>query len=149
MQNLISASLSNQDYQDVLKAIKTIKSKLPFLLKLDDEEKSSISKMGSHQEAFVEKALQYGKNMPQLLPVLVDIDELKRDLELYKQVNQIFKELKELTDFVDDTRYAVSSDAFTVATTIFNVAKMGAKFGKPDPKLNEIVFELEKLHKGK
>lgn len=43
----ISAALSQQDVDDVKAAIKTIESKLPFLVVLTSDEKKGLFKLGS------------------------------------------------------------------------------------------------------
>lgn len=55
--NRISASLSQADRDAVMKAIATIREKLPFLVDLTTEERRSLPKMGDKSRAFVSKAL--------------------------------------------------------------------------------------------
>ena len=51
--NRISASLSQADRDAVMKAIATIREKLPFLVDLTTEERRSLPKMGDKSRAFV------------------------------------------------------------------------------------------------
>jgi hypothetical protein len=61
----ISATFSTKDQQDVLDAINTIRTKLPFLIDLTIEERRFLPKMGDKSRAFVSQALTVAEQNPQ------------------------------------------------------------------------------------
>jgi len=59
--NLLSVSIDSIAMDTILQSITTIKSQLPFLLKLSPSERQGYSRMGDKSLAFVEKALSYAE----------------------------------------------------------------------------------------
>ncbi|MCY7320900.1 MAG: hypothetical protein LH660_03640 [Phormidesmis sp. CAN_BIN36] len=125
--NQISASLTQADREAVLAAVATIKEKLPFLLDLTAEERRSLPKMGDKSRAFVGKALEVAKQNPDFLPRSFDLDEMKRDVELFESLYPIFLALTQLQDLVDDRVVGVGSDAYAAALLVYNFAKASGK----------------------
>jgi hypothetical protein len=57
-QNLVSATLSAEDFAAVLAALDTIAAKLPILRGLTAEERRSLPRMGDKSVAFVNQCLR-------------------------------------------------------------------------------------------
>lgn len=129
MQNLIQGTISSSDLNDVVNAIKTIESKLPFLIGLTIEQRKSLLKLGDKSIPFVEKVLQYAESNPDLVPPYTDLQELQRDIELTKKLNVILRPLSKITEKVDDSIMAAGSDAFQAALTFYNSARGAADAG--------------------
>ncbi len=125
--NQISATLTQTDREAVLAAVATIREKLPFLLDLTAEERRSLPKMGDKSRAFVSKALEVARQNPDFLPRSFDLDEMKRDVELFESLYPVFLALTQLQELVDDTVVAVGSDAYAAALLIYNFAKASGK----------------------
>jgi len=127
MTNQISATLTQTDRDAALAAIATLKEKLPFLIDLTTEERRSLPKMGDKSRAFVGKALEVARQNPDFLPRSFDLDEMKRDVDLFESMYPIFLALTQLQELVDDTVVAVGSDAYAAALLIYNFAKASGK----------------------
>lgn len=85
-ENRISASLAPADKEAVMQAIATIREKLPFLVDLTPEDRRTMLKMGDKSRAFVSKALQVATQNPNFLPRYFDLEEMRRDLEIYEDL---------------------------------------------------------------
>ena len=121
--NRISAALTQADRDTVMMAISTIKSKLPFLVDLTAEERKALPKMGDKSQAFVTKALEVATQNPDFLPRAFDLDEMRRDVELFEKMYPIVVALSQLQELVDDTTMAAGSEAYAAALQVYHYAK--------------------------
>ena len=119
----LSSTLSQDDRDAIASAIATIETHLPFLIDLVTEERAALPKMGDKTRAFVEKAYEVGATNPDFLPRWFDVDEMRKDLELFQDLNRISMTLTQLQDLIDDTCMLAGSEAYTAALTVYNSAK--------------------------
>ncbi len=136
--NQISATMTPADREAVLAAVATIKAKLPFLMNLTPEQRKSLPKMGDKSQAFVNKALEVATQNPDFLPRSFDLDEMKRDVELFQALYPVFLALTQLQEAVDDTVIAVGSDAYAAALLVYNFAKANGKGTGLDAVIDEM-----------
>ena len=129
--NRVSATMSQQDLTDVKSALDLISSKLPFLIGLNESERKHLPKINRDNKLFVEDALMVGKLNPTLLPSFVDIVELQKDLDLYRQLSEIILPLSELFSSVRDTQMQAGSEAYSASLAIYRMTTMAAKAGVP------------------
>ena len=121
--NRVSAALSPEDRQAVMEAIQTIRTKLPFLIDLDKDERASLPRMGDKSRAFVVKALEVAIQNSDFLPRSFDIEEMQKDVELFEAIYPIWQALTQLCELVDDTKVALGSEAYVAALLVYNYAK--------------------------
>jgi hypothetical protein len=121
--NLVSATLSPQDRDEILVAIATIKTKLPFLLTLTPEESKSLSRLGDKSRAFTAKALEIALQQSDFLPRALDIQEFQQDLALFEALYPITVALTQLAELVNDTTAVAGSEAYGAARIVYNYAK--------------------------
>ncbi len=138
LENRVSASLTPEDKQAVMDAIKTIREKLPFLVNLNPEERRSLPKMGDKSRAFVKKAAEVAQQNEGILPRAFDLEEMVRDVQLSEDIFPILVALTQLHELVDDTYMAVGSEAYTGALLVYNSAKMNNFVGGLDEALDEL-----------
>ncbi|PHJ64158.1 hypothetical protein VF14_11330 [Nostoc linckia z18] len=120
----ISAILEQTQRDALLQAIATIKEKLPFLIDLTTEERQALPKMGDKSRAFVSKALEVATQNPEFLPRSFDLEEMRKDVQLFEALYPLLLSLTQLQELVDDTTLAVGSEAFTAALQVYNYAKV-------------------------
>ena len=140
----ISAPLSQQDVTDIKAAIKTIESKLPFLVVLTPDEKSSLFKLGAKSVDFVDGALNASKNFPDILPKNFAATEFEKDALLFKAISDIIQPLASLTQKVDDTFTAVGSEALGEALQVYGHVQNAAPV---TPGLQPIAQQLSERFK--
>ena len=143
MSNYVSASLSDENKAKALELITQLKALFPFGLKFTPEQRKTMTRIDDARLPFTEKALQFGSQEPRIVPPYTDLDELSRDLMLYKSMAQIERELLSLTETIVDTRVAAGTDAYQASLSIYNSAKGAAKNGIPGTQ--SIVDDLKKL----
>lgn len=119
----ISATLAQKEKDAVLQAIATIKEKLPFLIDLSAEERKALPKMGDKSRAFVGKALEVATQNPEFLPRSFDLEEMRKDVQLFEALYPLLLSLTQLQELVDDTSLAVGSEAYAAALQVYNYAK--------------------------
>ncbi|MDX2214356.1 MAG: hypothetical protein SFY66_13785 [Oculatellaceae cyanobacterium bins.114] len=114
----ISAALTQSDRNAVMDAVATIKAKLPFLIDLNAVERKALPKMGDKSRAFVSKALEVATQNPDFLPRSFDLEELRKDVQLFEALYPIMVALTQLSELVDDTSLAVGSEAYPSLVTL-------------------------------
>jgi hypothetical protein len=138
--NRVSAILTAKDRQDVMNAIATIKEKLPFLIDISLEERRSLPRMGDKSRAFVSKALEVAIQNPDILPRSFDIEEMRKDAELFESLYGIWQSMIQLCELIDDTKLAVGSEAYVAALLVYNYVKINRK----DMGLDDVLDDLAK-----
>ena len=101
--------------------------------------------MGDKSIAFVEKAFEFAKKQPDLVPPYLIVDELGRDFELAKQLKKLLDFLKPFYEKVSDTFLAVCSEAFFGARVFYHSSKYASKANVPGS--DAIARELQKRFK--
>jgi hypothetical protein len=124
MNNRVSASLGAQERQEILQAIALIKDKLPFLLSLTTEERKAMPKMGDRNMPFVKKALEAATQNPDFLPRAFEVEELRKDIELFEALYPLVIAFSQLQDALHDTYITVGSEAYSASLKIYNYAKV-------------------------
>jgi hypothetical protein len=123
----ISVTLSEQDIEQVKAAFATIQKTLPFLVNLTAEERRRLLKMGDKSLAFVSNSLTLAQANPDILPASFDLAEFVRDYRLMIVLTEFLFSLRQLTEQVDDTLMAVSSEAMSSSLGVYDYIKMAAK----------------------
>jgi hypothetical protein len=123
----ISAQLSDTDLQEIKTALATIEAKLPFLVHLTVDERRKLVKMGNKSLAFVSNSLTAAQSNPDILPASFDLGEFIRDYQLATTLTEVNLRLQQLSEKVDDTLMAVSSEAMTSSLTVYDYVKTAAK----------------------
>ncbi|MGA7936587.1 MAG: hypothetical protein WCA35_23735 [Kovacikia sp.] len=90
-------------------AVGTIKAKLSFLVDLSAEERKALPKMGDKSRAFVSKALEVATQNPDFLPRSFNLEELRKDVQLFEALYPLLLSMTQLQELLDDTcwRWAV------------------------------------------
>ncbi|MEH2263190.1 hypothetical protein [Nostoc sp.] len=119
----ISATFAQTEKEAVLQAIATIKEKLPFLVDLSADDRKTLPKMGDKSRAFVSIALEVATQNPEFLPRSFDLEEMRKDVQLFEALYPVLLSLTQLQELVDDTSLAVGSEAYAAALHVYNYAK--------------------------
>ena len=127
--NLLSVSIDSIAMDTILQSITTIKSQLPFLLKLSPSERQGYSRMGDKSLAFVEKALSYAEGNPHLVPPYLKVPEFRKDWELTKSLTKVMQPLQSLIEALDDTLMVAGNESYAASLVFYNSAKRAADNG--------------------
>ena len=137
-ENRVSASISAESGAAIKAAIQTIKDNLPFLLDLTPSERRRMLKLGDRSLGFVVGTLGVATENQDFLPRSFDVDEMKRDVELYQTLEDISRSLTQLQELVEDTKMAVGSEAYAQALVVYKYAQ-NSSLGSG---LDEVVDDL-------
>jgi hypothetical protein len=121
--NRISAVLPQADVDAVMAAITTMKQKLPFITDLTADERKMMPKLGDKSRAFVEKALELATQNQGFLPRDFDVEEMRKDVTLFKSMYAIQQALTKMSEQVNDTVTAAGSEAYVAALLVYNYAR--------------------------
>ncbi|MDX2096377.1 MAG: hypothetical protein SFW36_01255, partial [Leptolyngbyaceae cyanobacterium bins.59] len=103
----ISATMTQADRDAVMDAVATIKAKLPFLVDLSPDDRKALPKMGDKSRAFVSKALEVATQNPDFLPRSFNLEELRKDVQLFEALYPLLLSMTQLQELLDDTCLAV------------------------------------------
>ncbi len=129
--NRISATLSAANLTAVLAAIDTIKTLMPFLVALTDEQRRELVRIGDKGQGFNEKVAGYMASHPQFTPNYVEAAEVTKDRTLDGQVLQVLTRLRPLCVNVEDTHLVINSDIQMANLGYYNNVAQAAKRGQP------------------
>ncbi|NJL39284.1 MAG: hypothetical protein HC840_18455 [Leptolyngbyaceae cyanobacterium RM2_2_4] len=136
--NRVSASLSPAEQQDVMDAIATIVQNLSFLVDLGPEERRGMAKLGDRNRAFTRKALEIATQNPDFLPRSFDLEEMRRDFELFEALQPMLLALTRLRELIDDTAVAAGNEAYESALEVYRYAKANGRVAGLDNLVDEM-----------
>ena len=129
--NRVSASLTDADITAIQAAITTIRSKLPFLVSVSNQERLEMPKLGDKTMGFEEKCAAYMASNPEFLPGYVQIAEVTKDRALLARFMQFWTHLTTLCEEVSDTKLVIGSEIYMADLGYYGNARQGAKRGLP------------------
>jgi hypothetical protein len=144
MANQISAQLTDEDLNEVLQAIATIRQKLPFLVKLSADDKKKTPMLDDGRIPFASKALDYASREASISPNPMLLEEAMIDSNLFGKLQTVDRELARLSEMVSDTRMLAGAELYEFARIVYKMSKISASLDVPGTK--SIVDDLGKLY---
>jgi hypothetical protein len=83
--------------------------------------------MSDGTEPFVSKVLDFSESDTEFNPPFMDVDELRKDLEVYMQLYPLYIAAKQLANELSDTSMLAGSEAYVASLSYYNSVKMGPK----------------------
>ena len=134
----IDVTLSTAEVEDVLATLDTVRQKLSFLVGLTPTERRQLAKLGRKSQTFVVKALDVASQHSSLMPRCLNVEEARRDLDLFEALNPVLQSLNQLRELVEDTQMVAGSEAYASARVAYSSLKtVGKSMG-----LDEVVEDL-------
>ncbi len=124
--NKISTTISKKDIKEIQDAINFIDDKLPDLDTLTREERAALPKMEKNTINFVMESLDEAEKYPELIPYNINIDEIRKDVELINSIFKILDPLQKLTKKLEDSALLAGSEAYLPSIGIHNAMKAEA-----------------------
>jgi len=118
----ISARISPADRNNIITSINDIREKLPFLIDLSAGDRKTIAKLGSRGMPFVRKAVEIAVQIPQMLPAAFDLDEMRKDANLFEDLSAILFALDRLRKQLADTAMVAGGEAYAAARSVYSYA---------------------------
>lgn len=122
--------MTAQDITDINAAIQTIRTKLPFLISISNQERKEMAKLGDKSMGFDEKCAAYIGSNPEFLPGFVETAEVNKDRALRGRIMEFFPNLQTLCESVDDTLMVVNGDLWMADLAYYQSVRQAAKRGR-------------------
>lgn len=126
-QNLISMTLTEEDFADIDAALTLLEGKLSSLLDLPTDVRRGLSKMGDKSEAFCRQTLTVLAQNPQLIPASLDLAEAQRDLAALDALRSRTTRLRQLLGRAEDSEMALGSDVMSASLEGYALLKVLGK----------------------
>ena len=124
MKNLVSFNLSDTQLAAVDAALQALETELLGLVALPAGTKKRSPTLGAKSEAFCRQTLRVLAENPQLVPATMNVAQAQRDLQMRDQLRQRSVRLTKLMSRLDDTDFALGSDAMQVASQGYALLKV-------------------------
>lgn len=123
--NQISAAISAENQNAIENGLNTVATALKDILifNLTPDQRAAMLKMGDKTLAFVDKALEYARQNPTLVPQYADITEAEKDLALTRDLFHIYQKLAALTRSVEDAMMVSGAEAYEASLIFYNSVK--------------------------
>lgn len=144
--NRVSASLAQQEVEDLKSLIRQIEAKLPFLLGLTNDERRLLPKISRSNKLFVDETLQACADNASLLPGYLNVEEMRKDYALYRALGDVLQPLAQLYEKVRDTQMLAGSEAYSTALMSYRMFQMAGKSGMPG--MDAVVSRLSERFAG-
>jgi hypothetical protein len=106
----------------------------PYLLALTPAERRELPKMGEKTIGFVEKAFDFARQNPYLLPPYLGIDAFGADFSDAHGLWTLLNAVRQLEEAIDDTEMIAGSEAYQAALVFYKSVKMAAAQDIPGAK---------------
>jgi hypothetical protein len=135
-ENQVSVQIKATDLEKAIIKLKEVKTILkPFLIALKAKERRGGIKMSDKSLPFVEKVVEYAQTHPNFKPPYMQLDELLIDLKAVGDLTQLYREVNQLCDNLNDTILLSGTEAFTESLAYYNSVKQAAKMNVPEAKV--------------
>jgi hypothetical protein len=124
MQNLVTMSMSEAQLNALDVTLTELETQLAGLVALPEGAKRRYAQLGERSEAFCRQALRVMAENPQLIPPQMDVGEAVRELNLRDALRVRAVRLSKLMSRLQDTDFALGSDAMQVASQGYSLLKV-------------------------
>lgn len=112
-------------------ALQTINSNMPFLVGLTADERMALPKINVSNKAFTEDALTAAENNAAMLPTYLNPANIRADLTLYTQLDELLGLVRQLLERMEDTQMLAGSEAYVSSLTAYKLFAGAAEAGLP------------------
>ncbi len=123
LENKIDAVVTEDNKTAVANAVQAVRDALPFLLDLTPDERRNMAKLGDKSVAFVTKALELANQNSDFLPGSFNIEEMRKDVNLYNDLHAIRGSIVQLQELLEDSIMQAGNEAYSAALVVYHYAK--------------------------
>jgi hypothetical protein len=129
--NRLNTTMSEADITAVKKYFNSIYSLMPFLIGLTTDERVSLPKISEANKIFVGDSIHALANNASMLPPYLNVADIKNDLTLYDQLDELEGIALQLVEKIQDTRMLCGSEAYASSLTAYRLFESAASAGLP------------------
>ncbi|MEB3211600.1 MAG: hypothetical protein VKL39_09595 [Leptolyngbyaceae bacterium] len=143
----VNATLTQQEIDEAIAALKIVQERLPFLIGLSAQERRQLSKMGRKSQTFTVRALDMAVQHNDVMPRHLNIEEARKDLALFEALGPILQAVNHLRELLEDTRMLVGSEAYAAARLAYNSARVSGKKLGLDDIIRDLSYQFRRTRK--
>ena len=140
--NRVNVTATAAQVTAVKAAFQTILTNLPFLVGLTADERKTLNAIDVNNKAFTEDAINAGVNNAALVPSYISVPNMKNDLTLFNQLDELSGIANQLCERIEDTKMLAGSEAYASALSLYKNFGSAADAGVPGA--DSIVEQLKK-----
>lgn len=129
--NRVNTSLTEEQINSFKTAIQNIYTQVPFLTGLTVEERIALPKINVVNKVFVEDSINAIDNNSSILPNYLNVNNIKTDLLLFSQLDELTGLVRQLLEKLEDTQILAGSEAYVSALTGYKLFGAAADAGLP------------------
>ena len=134
-ENRIDLVLDAATIQTMTDSIKAFIDLLPPGTSLTDEQRLRYTSINVANKVFAEDVLSETATLgPDIMPAYVKPQVLENDLVYFKQLDDLENQLNNAQQLLQDAKRVAGHEAYSLATTIYNIIKMASEVGIPNAK---------------
>lgn len=137
----ISAAITAADKTAIQTAIQTIKTKLPFMVNLSQQERKRLRKMGAVRTSYVQDVYQAAANNSGVIPASINLTEYGKDVTLMKDMVDVMSWLLPVFDGIGNTFMALGNELMKQSDECYGYLKVAARKSS-NQSLNQTVKEI-------
>jgi hypothetical protein len=118
--------------QTKINEVKTLLA--PYIVALTPSERHELPKMGERTISFVEKAFDFARQNPNLVPPYLDMTAFGADFEDAHGLWTLVNSIRQLEENTGDTEMAAGSEAYQAALVFYKSVKMAVTQDIPGAK---------------
>jgi hypothetical protein len=141
MLNRISRTMTAEERNKFFQHLKAINSLFDFFVTLSPSEKKELRKKGAVHYGYIKNVYEAINNHPNALPSVFNIDEYKKDVQLINDLQDIYLEMKTLSERFESTMIQLGGEAMRQSDEVYSHLKLEAK-KSADPELILKVKEI-------
>lgn len=145
MRKYVDAELNQEDYDKINMHLEAIKELLPFIINLTIDQRRKLPKMNHRRKPFVEKVLYYASNDQSLIPPHIDVEAMKRNVDLYNKLTRIEEGLNMVKEMISDTLIGCGSDNLNTAYQIYKAYQIAGDSHIPG--IDSVLEDLREFFK--
>lgn len=143
----IDAVLTDADKTAILEAIATIKTKLPFMVGLEDSERKKLRKLGAKREGYAKEVSDTLTANPTIVPESFGWTGYQKDLNLSLAMDEVFSAILPVFTGISDTKMALGTEVLGKTDEGYSLVKAAARKGGSN--LREALARIKAILKRK
>jgi len=147
-----STSISKETKSATIDGLESLKLNFPFLINLTSDERQKLRTMGAVRTSYVQDIYQASMSNKSALPAGFSLDDYGKDLQLYRDLEEIMSHLLPLFEGIESTSMVLSSKLMKQTDQCYAHLKVEA-VKNPNQFLGEtlkkIAAQLKKTRKNK
>jgi len=120
MKDRINITLTDEELENATEAVQAVADAMPYLIALSISERRHVVRVGLASEGFMQGTLELARQNPHIVPSVVDLAALERDLALRDKLAPLEAALTLLATKVNHTRRLANADLYEGCLDIYH-----------------------------